>query len=139
MILPLGVFMCIYSLLLLIVLVIICRKRWLAIAIYWMSILLFAGFSPMSGHWSFWVSAAVGMTIFMICLTRFGLLAMLSGGLFIALSSQNALTANFSSWYFSNTIFAAVVLFSLSLYGFHTSLAGKPIFQAGLLEKRESL
>jgi hypothetical protein len=43
------------------------------------------------------------------------------------------ITADFSSWYFGNTIFSAVALFGLSIYGFYTSLAGQPLIKDKLL------
>jgi hypothetical protein len=36
--------------------------------------------------------------------------------------------------YFGNTIFAAVVLLGLAIYGFYASLAGQPFLKGKLLE-----
>jgi hypothetical protein len=61
-------------------------------------------------------------------------LAMISCAVFFELGFLNAITSDFSSWYFGNTIFSAVVLFSLAIYGFYTSLAGQPLLKAKLVE-----
>jgi hypothetical protein len=54
------------------------------------------------------------------------------------MSFHNPITANFSSWYFGNTILSAVVILGLAIYGFYTSLAGQKIFEAKLLKDFES-
>ena len=80
------------------------------------------------------LGAALIATITVVCVARFGLLAMISRAVFFELSFHNAITSDFSSWYFGNTIFAAVVLFGLAIYGFYTSLAGQPLLKGKLLE-----
>ena len=74
-------------------------------------------------------------TITVVCVARFGPLATVSRAIFFELSFHNAITSDFSSWYFGNTIFAAVVLLGLAIYGFYISLAGQSIFKGKLLEE----
>ncbi len=134
-----GIILAFGPLLFLVLLVTILRKQWLAIAAFWtvyFSVLglAFAG----AGDWTGWLGVALIATIIVVCISRFGLLAMVSFQIFFTLTLHNPITANFSSWYFGNTIFAAVVLLGLAIYGFYTSLAGQKIFQAKFLKDVES-
>jgi hypothetical protein len=134
--LPAGVFSAFVFLLLLILLVTLFRKQWLATAVFW--ILLFSVESlafRRGAHWSDLLGTALISTITIVGIARFGLLAMISRSLFFDLSFHNAITSDFSSWYFGNTIFAAVVLFGLAIYGFYISVAGQKVFQRTLLEE----
>lgn len=133
--LPAGVFSAFFFLLLLILLVTIFRKQWLATAVFW--ILLFSVESlafRRGAHWTDLLGSALIASVTVVCVARFGLLAIVSRAVFFELSFHNAITADFSSWYFGNTVFAAVVLFGLAIYGFYTSLAGQPLFKGKLLQ-----
>lgn len=135
MTLPSAVFAPFFFLLLLILLVTIFRKQWLATTVFW--ILLFSVLVLAFGrgsHWADLLGNALIATITVISIARFGLLAMISRAVFFELSFHNAITADFSSWYFGNTVFAAVVLFGLAIYGFYTSLAGQRLLKGKLLE-----
>ena len=90
------------------------------------------------GHWTGWLGPALIAAIIVICIARFGLLATISFYVFFFLTFSNPITANVSSWYFGNTIFAAVVLLGLAVYGFYTSLAGEKIFEGSFLKDVES-
>jgi hypothetical protein len=132
--LPLAVFAAFFFLLLLILLVTILRKQWLATAVF--GILLFSVSSLAFGRGAHWVDLlgnALIASVMVVCVARFGLLAIVSRAVFFELSFHNAITADFSKWYFGNTIFAAVVLFGLAIYGFYTSLAGQRLFKGKLL------
>ena len=133
--LPFGVFAPFFFLLLLILLVTIFRKQWLATAVFWILIFSVEGLAFGRGsHWTGLLGTALITTITVVGVARFGLLAMISRALFFELSFHNAITSDFSSWYFGNTIFAAVVLFGLAIYGFYISLAGQPLFKSKLLQ-----
>lgn len=135
-----GIFSAFGFLLFLILLVMIFRKQWLASAALWLLSFLILGlaFASGAGHWLVWLSPALIAVIIVICIARFGLLAMVSFQVFFTLSFHNAITANFSSWYFGNTIFMVIVVLGLAIYGFYTSLAGQRIFEANLLRDVES-
>ncbi|HEX6187489.1 MAG TPA: serine/threonine-protein kinase [Pyrinomonadaceae bacterium] len=134
--LPSAVFAPFFFLLLLILLVTVFRKQWLATAVFWVLLFAVTGLAFYSElHWVSWLGAALITTIAVLCLARFGLLAMISRAVFFELSFHNAITSDFSSWYFGNTIFAAVVLFGLAIYGFYISVAGQKVFQRTLLEE----
>ena len=47
------------------------------------------------------------------------------------------LTTNISAWYFNSTIFVAVVIIGLAVYGFYTSIAGQPVFGGKTLKEIE--
>jgi hypothetical protein len=133
--LPTGVFSAFFFLLLLILLVTLFRKQWLATAVFWILLVSVESLAFRRGaHWTGLLGTALISTITIVGIARFGLVAMISRAVFFELSFHNAITSDFSSWYFGNTIFAAVVLFGLAIYGFYTSLAGQPFFKSKLLE-----
>jgi serine/threonine-protein kinase len=135
-----GIFSAFAPLLLLILLVTIFRKQWLATAVLWTLYFLILGLAFASGgHWIAWLWTGSIATIIVVCVSRFGLLALISFQFFFTLSFHNAITANFSSWYFGNTIFAAVVILGLAIYGFYTSLAGQPVFSGKLFEENADI
>jgi serine/threonine protein kinase len=130
-----GVFSAFFFLLLLILLVTVFRKQWLATAVFWILLFSIESLAFRRGaHLTDLLGTALISTITIVGIARFGLLAMISRAIFFELSFHNAITSDFSSWYFSNTIFSAVVLFGLAIYGFYISLAGQPFFKGKLLE-----
>lgn len=132
---PFALFATFFFLLLLILLVTIFRKQWLATAVFWILLFSVTGLTFGRGsNWADLLGVALISTIAVVCVARFGLLAMISRAIFFELSFHNAITADFSSWYFGNTIFAVVVLLGLAVYGFYISLAGQPLLQRKLLE-----
>jgi len=134
-----GIFLAFVPLLLLILLVTIFKKQWLATAVLWTLYFMILGLAFASGGlWIAWLWTGLIATIIVVCISRFGLLAMVSFQFFFTLSFHNAISANVSSWYFGNTIFAAVVLLGLAIYGFYTSLAGQKIFEGKFLKDVES-
>ena len=134
-----SIFMSLSALLLLVLLVTIFRKQWLAIAVFLTLDFLILGLAFASGgHWTAWIGVALIAVITIICVARFGLLATISFFVFFHLTFHNPITANVSSWYFGNTIFAAVLILGLAIYGFYTSLAGQKIFQNKLLNEAEN-
>ena len=129
-----GIFIAFGMMLFLVLLVTIFRKQWLAKAVFGtlnFSIIVLAFGSQ--GHWTGWIGTALIATIIIICIGRFGLLAMISFQVFFDLSFHNALSANSSNWYFGNTIFSAVVILGLAIYGFYISTAGQKVFEAKFL------
>ena len=134
--LPQGVFVAFFLLLLLILLVTIFRKHWLATAVFWILILSVENLAFSRGaNWTGLLGMALISTITVVGIARFGLLAMISRSIFFELSFHNAITSDFSSWYFGNTIFAVVIMLGLAIYGFYISLAGQNVFQRTLLEE----
>jgi len=72
------------------------------------------------------------MTIFVML--RFGLLSFVVGQAMVNILLLFPITADFSAWYAGSTIFALVFIVALAGFAFHTALAGRPIFQAKLLD-----
>ena len=133
-----SIFMSLSALLLLVLLVTIFRKQWLAIAVFWTLDFLILGLFFASGDWIAWIGVALIAAITIICVARFGLLATISFFIFFHLTFHNPITANISSWYFGNTIFAAVLILGLAIYGFYISIAGQKVFQTKLLNDVEN-
>ena len=111
------------------------RRKWLAVGALWLFVFLanglaFASRGPSVG----WIGPFVIATVTVVSIARFGLLAHYAFFFFWNLSFGVALTADFSKWYASGTIFCFVVLISVAVYGFYTSLAGQPLFKGKLLE-----
>lgn len=133
-----GIFTALSELLLLVLLVTIFRKQWLAVLVLWiLYFLILALFFAGGGPWASLFGTALIASISVICIARFGLLATISFFVFFHLSFHNAISANVSGWYFGNTIFTAVVLLGLAVYGFYTSLAGQSVFQGKWLTENE--
>jgi Protein kinase domain len=128
------VFLAILLSFLLLLLLIVLRKKWLAMAAMWLIIFL-TDVDFVRGHqWIVWLSLLLTATFITLAAARFGLLALYSLLLFSHLASGFPMTSDFSSWYAGSTLFIFVFLMGLSIYGFHTSLAGQPLFKGKLLE-----
>jgi hypothetical protein len=72
------------------------------------------------------------MTYFL--LTRFGLLTLTAGGAVASLFYRFPITAELSAWYAGIGFAGVILLLAFAAYAFHTSLGGRPMFQARLLE-----
>jgi serine/threonine-protein kinase len=132
------IFTSLCGVLFLVLLVTLFRRQWLAIAAFWiLEFSLLTLFFASDGHWALPLGTALISTITVICVARFGLLAIISFFTFFHLSFHNAISANVSGWYFGNTIFAAIVILGLAIYGFYTSLAGQKILQDTLWTDNE--
>jgi serine/threonine-protein kinase len=132
------IFIMTLMLLLVIILTIVFRRRWLAMAVLWflhflvLGLIFFGSASPRT-----LVGAAVIATIMVVPLMRFGMLAYVAYYVFFNLTHTFPLTTNVSSWYFNATVFAAIVIIGLASYGFYTSIAGQPIFGGKILKEIE--
>lgn len=119
---------------LLLLLLTVLRKKWLAIPalglIFSIPYLEFASGDP----WIVFLSPLLIATAMTVATARFGVLALYSYFLFHALSRANPITSDFSSWYAGSTLFVFVVLIGLAVFGFYTSLAGQPLFKGKLLQ-----
>ena len=73
-----------------------------------------------------------GATYFI--LVRFGLLAATTTLLFSALLDYFPITPELSAWYSGIGLAGVVLMLAFAAYAFHTSLGGRPMFQAKLLE-----
>ncbi|HEX8369603.1 MAG TPA: hypothetical protein VF604_13750, partial [Pyrinomonadaceae bacterium] len=123
---------------LLLLLLTVLRKKWLAIAALWIIFLAPDLINAINGSPVTLVGDVLLVTLVTITVARFGLLAFYSYSLFVAISLGNPITSDFSSWYARSTLFPFVVIMSFAVYGFYTSLAGQKIFEAKFLNDVES-
>jgi serine/threonine-protein kinase len=123
---------------LLIVLLTVLRKKRFAIAVLWLLLLAPGLVNAINGSWLLLPGDVLLAALMTIAVARFGLLAFYSCFLFAGLSFGNPITSDFSSWYAGITLSVFVVLMSLAIYGFYTSLAGQKIFEAKFLREDES-
>ena len=123
---------------LLLLLLTVLRKKWLAMAAMWLFIVLLNMDLASSHQWISWLDLLLMATLITLSAARFGLLALYSFFLFVAMSSGFPMTSDFSSWYAGSTLFVFVVIMSLAIYGYYTSLAGQKIFEAKFLKDAES-
>jgi hypothetical protein len=130
------IFFAIFLSFLLLLLLTMLRKKWLAIAAMWLFIILVD--IANGDQWIFWLDLLLTATLITLATARFGLLALYSFFLYAALSTGFPITSDFSSWYAGSTLFVFVLLMSLAIYGFYTSLAGQKIFEAEFLKDVES-
>lgn len=111
----------------LVLLRVILRNQWLAMAAW---CVLVGG--PLAGE-SWFVGLARG-AILLVLLTRGGLLPLAVALFYMFYAFEVPLTLDFSAWYATHCLPAIFVFVALALYGFHTSLAGKPLLGRSLLE-----
>jgi hypothetical protein len=73
-----------------------------------------------------------GLLVFL--LIRFGLLAFVAQGIFVNLLSF-PLTTQGSAWYAGISLAGILLMAAMALYGFYTSLGGRPVFGGAVLEE----
>ncbi len=118
---------------LLLLLYVILRREWLAALVLWLftlvvELLAFA----LSGPPFAWVASILIATILVIVTARFGLLATIAFQLTFFLTFY-PLTMNFSAWYIESAILPLLLILSITIYGFYTSLGGERMFKGSLL------
>ena len=74
-----------------------------------------------------YAGAQVALWIFVFF--RFGLLSLIVGVFFQSVLYGHPLTFSLSSWYAGYSLLTLTVALALAIYGFHTSLAGRPLFK----------
>jgi serine/threonine-protein kinase len=108
------------------------RKEWAAAVAF---VLLFtaafaADFAP--------VVLVVSLIVWVLAvflLIRFGLLAFVVQGFFENLLESYPLTTQGSAWYAGISLTAILLMAAIALYGFYTSLGGRPVFGGAVLEE----
>ena len=120
-------------LLIVLVLRVLLRRQWLAIAVF----LAIAFGLGMASEPAYAVVNGVGvalfMSIFLFVLIRFGLFAGLLA-IFFSSWPAFALTVDPSSWYFGRSLVTMLVFAVLAVYGFVISLSGRPIFKDSVFD-----
>jgi serine/threonine-protein kinase len=121
------------GLFILLLLRILLRKIWLAGIVFALLIAFMEGAPGADQAIIAWIQVAAITSVVLFVLVRYGLVAT-TVGLYLQDSLDNlGLTGDFSVWYAPSFLIPAVVALALLLYGFHTSLAGQPIFGSGKL------
>lgn len=69
----------------------------------------------------------------LVCLVRFGFVAGVLSVYFSILLSTLPFTMSFSAWYAGSTLLPLIILLATLVYGFRTSLAGRPFIPDDLL------
>jgi len=78
--------------------------------------------------------AVVAASLLVFCLHRYGLLATVSAVFVLHLTVFYPVTSDFTAWYAGDFVPALAVVVALAIYGFRTSLAGRPLLRGRLLE-----
>jgi serine/threonine-protein kinase len=116
---------------LLVLLRMVVRRQWLAAAIWCLMVAV-----PLMGEHAVpgWVGGLFRGVLMLVVLTRGGLLMLATLMFVMFVTLELPLTLDVSAWYASRGWPPLLVIAGLAVYGFHTSLAGKPMFGRSLLE-----
>jgi hypothetical protein len=110
------------------------RRQWLAVVAF--ILLLNVGLGLADDHlviFTSFLAILAGLSI--SALIRFGVLALVISPVATYTLTRFPVTTDFSTWYAGSTIFALAVVLALTAYAFRTAVAGRPLFQAGPLER----
>ncbi len=118
---------------LLLLLSLVLRRRWAAFGVLWVIILLPSVAAPEATFASVIYGAAATTTV-LFALRRFGLLTLMFMQFFINAFFLFPVTTDLSAWYAGGSFVTLAVSIALAAYGFHTSLAGQPLFRGSLVE-----
>ena len=108
------------------------RRTWLASTLM---VLTFAAAltAPRISAAAFVANAMIGSVIALV-IVRLGVLALAVqvSTQWIVVTSGSPLTTNLSVWYAHNALLAVAALLALAIYGFRTTLAGRPLWRSDL-------
>ena len=130
----LGLFLWLASLFILFLLRALLRNEWAA-AVAW--VLLVTAFTAAGSRFD--PVAIVGVLIFsslaVFVMFRFGLLALVANVVVFNILQNFPLTTQWSAWYSGVGLAGILLIAALALYGFYTSLGGRPVFGGVVLEE----
>jgi serine/threonine-protein kinase len=107
------------------------RKPWLAAAIWCVMVSApLPGEDPVVG----WLGGICRSLLMLAMLVRGGLLALVTALYVLFALAEVPLTLNLSAWYTFQSLPVVCAVVALAVYGFYTSLGGKPILGGGLIE-----
>jgi len=127
-----SLFWALATLFLLFLLRVMLRREWVAAAAFILVLTAFMGLgsdSPIT-----WIFYALKYGVICFLLLRFGLLANTAHYTVYFLLWFFPMTPHLSAWYSGIGLAGAVLMLAFAAYAFHTSLGGRPMFQARLLE-----
>jgi serine/threonine-protein kinase len=82
-----------------------------------------------------WIAGTARALLLLFVLTRGGLLPLATALFFMFVLIEVPITLDVTAWYASRCLPVVAVLAALAIYGFYTSLGGKPLFGTGLLDE----
>ena len=130
----LGLFLWLASLFILFLLRALLRNEWAA-AVAW--VLLVTALAAAGSRFD--PVAIVGILIFsslaVFVMLRFGLLALVANVVVFNILQNFPLTTQWSAWYSGIGLAGILLIAALALYGFYTSLGGRPAFGGAVLEE----
>lgn len=136
---PVGIWWLFFILFFFFILRLMLKRQWLAFIVL---LMLFAipnimvrspGFS-LSAHACEAAFGILGLSIMMLVLIRFGLVAALAAGIITDLLRSMPLTFDLSVWYANTSLVVLGFIGAMAIYGFHTALAGRSLFKDELLD-----
>ncbi len=120
------------TLFLLFLLRVLLRREWVAAILFVLISTVF--FSNASDSPLTWIVTAVEWGVTYFILVRLGLLAITASFTFALWLYNFPITPQLSAWYSGIGLAGVVLLLAFAAYAFHTTLGGRPMFQARLLE-----
>ncbi|HEV2764707.1 MAG TPA: hypothetical protein VGV38_17135 [Pyrinomonadaceae bacterium] len=135
----LAVYSALLSFFLFFLLRLILRKGWLAAGVFWLFITVSTGLrggaiTPEQVAFDLAAGGLLGLLL-VLALTRFGLLSLIAAQFFIHLCTNYPLATDLGAWYADSGLLAVALALAFAVYGFHTSLAGQPLFRGGFLQE----
>jgi serine/threonine-protein kinase len=104
------------------------RRDWIAAIAF---VALFSALQSAGSKYP-WVDVPVTIVVYSIAVLiiyRFGLISVACAVFTVDLLANVPFTADLSAWYMSTSIFALLSVIGLAIWGFHTSLAGEPLWK----------
>lgn len=126
-----ALFQPLYMLVLLLLLLVAFRKRWVALLVFYLLVTATAAiFAIRVGERAYVDLGYFGVLVaaLLFVLIRFGLLALILALFYQIVLDSYPITAEWDAWYADSSLFALGMLAVLTLYGFVTALAGRPLF-----------
>jgi serine/threonine-protein kinase len=117
------------SFILLFLLVLVCRKEWLAVGVLIVLLVTLVSVTPLSApEWSQLLAAGLAVTAGTVVLLRFGLLPIVVGLFVYGLLFDVPPTLDRAVWYAGTSWVYLLALVGLAGYGFVIALGGRPLF-----------
>ncbi|HJQ24698.1 MAG TPA: serine/threonine-protein kinase [Blastocatellia bacterium] len=119
---------------LLLLLYILLRRQWLAVAVLWALVAAVDGLAFVGPSLLMWAAPLAIATMIVIAVARFGLLTMMAFQFFFNLSFHYVVTTNWSSWYAESMYITLGLVVAVALYSFYVALAGQPLLRGAMLQ-----
>jgi len=105
---------------------VVLRKQWLAAAAF---VALWVVFQTLS-RGDLWTVPfeVVVYGVFALLILRYGIVPLIASVLTADCLLNAPITLDFSSWYIASSLVSLLLFFAIAVYGFRTTLAGKPLF-----------